>query len=113
MEIEPQIEREYIESRKVALVYKEFPLTSIHPGAVDYGLAAKCAQEQGKWREMHDKIFNEQNKLGVGTIPYSWRFLLNQLGLANSYEFMKRLFEYRLDTKDHLGQFHVFLVLYD
>jgi protein-disulfide isomerase len=66
----PQIEREYIDTGKAALVYKEFPLPSIHPGAVDYGLAAKCAQEQGKWREMHDKIFDEQNKLGVDTIPY-------------------------------------------
>ena len=66
----PKIEREYIDTGKVVLVYRDFPLTSIHPGAVDYALAAECAQEQGKWREMHDKIFDEQNKLGLGTIPY-------------------------------------------
>ena len=66
----PQIESEYIDGGEVVLVYKEFPLTSIHPGAVHYGLAAQCAQEQGKWREMHDKMFDEQNKLGPGTIPY-------------------------------------------
>lgn len=65
-----QIESEYINTGKVALVYKDFPLTSIHPGAVDYSLAAECAQEQEKWREMHDKIFDEQNKLGRDTIPY-------------------------------------------
>ena len=69
-EILPQIESEYINTGKAVLVYKEFPLTSIHPGAVFYGLAAKCAQEQGKWREMHDKMFDEQNKLGADTIPY-------------------------------------------
>jgi protein-disulfide isomerase len=67
----PQIESEYLDSGKAVLVYKEYPLTSIHPGAVDYGLAAKCGQEKGKWREMHDKIFDEQNKLGPATIPYS------------------------------------------
>jgi protein-disulfide isomerase len=66
----PQIEREYLETGKAVLIYKEYPLTSIHPGAVHYGLAAKCAQEQGMWRQMHDKIFDEQNKLGIGTIPY-------------------------------------------
>jgi protein-disulfide isomerase len=66
----PQIEREYLDTGKAVLVYKEFPLTSIHPGAVHYGIAAKCAQEQGMWKEMHDKIFDEQNKLGIGTIPY-------------------------------------------
>lgn len=67
----PQIEIEYLDTGKAVLVYKEFPLTSIHPGAVDYGMATKCAGEQGKWREMHDKIFNEQNKLGIATIPYA------------------------------------------
>jgi protein-disulfide isomerase len=66
----PQIESEYIESGKAVLAYFDFPLTSIHPGAVHYGLAAKCAEEQGKWREMHDKMFDEQNKLGPDTIPY-------------------------------------------
>jgi protein-disulfide isomerase len=66
----PQIESEYIESGQAVLAYFEFPLTSIHPGAVHYGLAAKCAEEQGKWREMHDKMFDEQNKLGQDTIPY-------------------------------------------
>jgi protein-disulfide isomerase len=65
-----QIESEYLDSGKAVLVYKEFPLTSMHPGAVDYALAAKCAGEQGKWRDMHDKIFDEQNKLGPSTIPY-------------------------------------------
>jgi protein-disulfide isomerase len=69
-EILPQIESEYIDTGQAVLIYKEFPLTSIHPGAVHYGLAAKCAQEQGKWREMHDKMFDEQNKLGSNTIPY-------------------------------------------
>lgn len=67
----PQVEDEYLDSGKAVLVYKEYPLTSIHPGAVDYGLAAKCAQDQDKWREMHDKIFDEQNKLGPATIPYA------------------------------------------
>jgi protein-disulfide isomerase len=66
-----QIEKEYLESGKAVLVYKDFPLTSIHPGAVDYAHGAKCAQDQDKWREMHDKIFDEQNKLGPATIPYT------------------------------------------
>jgi protein-disulfide isomerase len=66
----PLIESEYLDTGKAVLVHKEFPLIAIHPGAEDYGLAAKCAGEQGAWREMHDKIFDEQNKIGPGTIPY-------------------------------------------
>lgn len=65
-----QLESEYVSAGKVAFVYKDFPLDSIHPGATPWALAAQCAHEQNKWREMHNKIFDEQQKLGDGTVPY-------------------------------------------
>lgn len=67
----PQLEKDYITPGKIAFVYRDFPLDSIHPGARSYALAAECAKEQNKWRDMHDKIFEEQSKEGVGTVPYS------------------------------------------
>ena len=64
-----QIKSEYIDSGKsVKFVYRDFPLTSIHPLAVKYAEAAECAGDQGKYWQMHDKIFEEQDKLGQGTI---------------------------------------------
>lgn len=66
-----QLESEYINTGKVAFVYRDFPLTSIHPAALPSAIATECAREQGKWREAHNQIFDEQNKLGSGTVDYS------------------------------------------
>ena len=63
------IKSEYIDSGKsVKFVYRDFPLSSIHPLAQKYAEAAECAKDQNKYWEMHDKIFEEQDKLGQGTI---------------------------------------------
>ena len=63
-----QIKSEYIGAGKsVKFVYRDFPL-SFHPMAQKYAEAAECAGDQNRYWEMHDKIFEEQEKLGTGTI---------------------------------------------
>ncbi len=47
---------------KVKLVFKNFPL-SFHKQAMNAAKAALAAGEQGKYWEMHDKIFEKYNKL--------------------------------------------------
>lgn len=66
-----QLENEYVKTGKVLFVYKDFPLEQIHPSAAPAAIAAECARDQGKWRDMHNKIFDEQNKQGAGTIDFS------------------------------------------
>lgn len=66
----PLIKSKYIDTGKVRFVYRDFPL-SFHPGAHVAAEAAECAEEQGKYWEMHDQIFHEQDKLGQGTIQFS------------------------------------------
>jgi len=64
-----RLKSEYIDSGKsVKFVYRDFPLNSIHPLAQKYAEAAECSGDQGKYWQMHDKIFEEQDKLGQGTI---------------------------------------------
>ena len=48
---------------EVKFVYKEFPLTSIHQNALNAAKAAVAAQKQGKFWEMHDKLFANQRAL--------------------------------------------------
>ncbi len=47
----------------VRLVFKHFPLASIHPYARSAAIAAECAGEQGLFWEMHDRLFANQTAL--------------------------------------------------
>ena len=57
----PSIYEEYIDQGKVKLVFRDFPIQSIHPNALPASIAAECANDQGKFKEMHDKLFENQN----------------------------------------------------
>ena len=65
----PQLEREYIATGKVKYVFRNFPIESIHPLAFKAHEAANCAGEQGKYWEMHDRLFANQNALGLKDLP--------------------------------------------
>lgn len=47
------------------LVFKQFPLTSIHPNALPASKAALAAGKQGKYWEMHKKLFENNRALGA------------------------------------------------
>ena len=72
----PQLKTDYIDTGKVKLVYRDFPL-SFHPMAIPAAEAANCAREKGgdaAYFKMHDKIFEEQNKLDGGTVQSTVQF---------------------------------------
>jgi len=56
-----QVMQEY--PKDVKRVYKQFPLTSIHPNALPASKAAVAAGKQGKFWEMHAKLFGNQRDL--------------------------------------------------
>jgi len=58
-----KIEADY--KGKVNVVYYQFPLVSIHPHAQKAAEASLCANEQGKFWQLHDAMFNDQQNLGV------------------------------------------------
>lgn len=48
---------------QLRFVYRNFPLTEIHPHTLHAALAAEAAAAQGKFWEMHDYIFHHQHTL--------------------------------------------------
>ncbi|MBI4919127.1 DsbA family protein [archaeon] len=55
----PSMMKEYIDSGKVKLVYKDLPLP-FHPNAKNAAVAARCGGDQGNYWGMHDELFGNQ-----------------------------------------------------
>ena len=58
-----QIETNY--AQKIRVVFRQFPLTSLHPHAQKAAEASLCANEQQKFWEMHDAMFQDNKNLEV------------------------------------------------
>jgi protein-disulfide isomerase len=65
-EVWPSLQTEY--GDQIRLVYRDFPLTSIHSNATPAAAAANCAREQDKYWEYNEKLF--EMKLNLGTSTY-------------------------------------------
>lgn len=71
-----QIEKQYIDTGKVKLVYRDFPL-GFHKDAQKAAEAAECAGEQGKYYEMHNLLFEK----GVAGGSSSFKSYASEIGL--------------------------------
>jgi len=58
----PQLEKNYIDTGKIKFVYKDLPLDNLHPNARPAHIASECADEQGKFWEYHDVLFEKQSE---------------------------------------------------
>jgi protein-disulfide isomerase len=65
----PQIVAEYVKTGKVKYVVRNFPLESLHPRAFQAAEAARCASEQKKYWEMHQRLMSSQNALDAKSLP--------------------------------------------
>lgn len=65
-EVFAKLQDEY--PQQVRLVYRDFPLSSIHANAAPAAEAANCANEQGKFWPFHEKLFSME--LGLSDEAY-------------------------------------------
>ena len=58
---EPDVRKRIVDAGLASITYYDFPLT-MHPNTMPASHAAACADEQGKFWSMHDKIFQSQDE---------------------------------------------------
>ena len=59
----PRLRADYIETGKVRFLYRDFPRGFQGPG-LDAAVAARCAGDQGRYWQMHDRLFGDDRRLG-------------------------------------------------
>lgn len=74
-EVKPLLMEKYGDN--ILYVYKDFPLTSIHPQAFPASEAALCANEQEAYEPFHELLFSGTMELG----PAAYLAFAEQLGL--------------------------------
>jgi protein-disulfide isomerase len=79
---------------KVQIVYRQYPIESLHPFAPKAAEASLCANDQGKFWELHDAMFADQTKLAVTDLKQTAR----RLGLDG------KEFDSCLDSGRHVEQ---------
>lgn len=64
---------------RIRLVFRQLPLPAVHPAAEKAAEASECAADQGKFWEMVDKLYAEQNNLSESAlIKYAGELGLDQ-----------------------------------
>jgi len=61
-----EIETKYAD--KIRVVYRQYPLTSLHPHAQKAAEASLCADEQKRFWDFHDSLFGNQQDLTVDSL---------------------------------------------
>jgi protein-disulfide isomerase len=66
-EILPELKARYLDTGKVFLVFKHFPL-AMHKNAMPAAIAADCAAQQDRFWQLHDLMFRNQPDLSASRI---------------------------------------------
>ncbi len=83
-QVYPQLKKDYIDSGKVKLVYRNYPLPFHDPMATYEAKAALCAREQGgdsTYFKIHDEIFKQTTSNGNGLTKDKVKQIAVSLGL--------------------------------
>ena len=82
----PLIEKNYVDTGKVKLVYRDFPL-GFHQNAKPAHIASECANKQDAFWEYHDILFEKQSQwqsLELDIVNEQFKVYAQELGLEES-----------------------------
>lgn len=83
----PKIIKRYIDKGKIKFVMRELPIPNLNLRANAASHAALCAGSQGKYWEMHDTLFNNQQKMSDQDIyTYASEIGLNTTEFNSCFE---------------------------
>lgn len=80
----PQLKKDYIDTGKVKMVFRDFPLSFHDPMATTEAIAANCAREQGgdtAYFEFHNEMFKRTTSNGNGLSKDKIYTIATDLGL--------------------------------
>jgi protein-disulfide isomerase len=95
------LDSEYVKTGKVRMAYLNFPLTSIHPNAQAAAEAAMCASVQDRFWQMHESLFDSQQRweaernpmptfdslaVAAGVEPKAWQSCMSSHATARLIE---------------------------
>lgn len=66
--IASQLKKLATDNNDVNVIWKDFPITTLHPTSGNAHIAARCAHEQGKFWEYHDQLFANQSDFSRGAL---------------------------------------------
>jgi len=88
-DISGTFQKEYVDSGRVRYIFRNFPLTQMHPFALSAGKALLCAGDQQLFWPMHDRLFADQSALERS----------NLLSTAAALKLETRAFDQCLDSE--------------
>jgi protein-disulfide isomerase len=96
----PQIKKDYVDTGKVRIVFRDYPLP-FHSNAQKAHEAAECADDQGKFWDMHSKLFSNQQALSVADLKkYAGELALDQTEFDECLDSGKHAAEVQQDLAD-------------
>ena len=104
----PLIQENYIDTGKIKFVYRDFPLDQLHPNARPAHVAAECADDQGKFWEYHDILFERvgewqslpRSSLGDKFVAFADELELDQSSFVTCLESIEVAQEVQSDYLD-------------
>ncbi|MCE9651902.1 MAG: DsbA family protein [Nitrosarchaeum sp.] len=97
----PLILEQYVDTGKVKFVFRDFPIQNSHPNAMPAAVAAECANEQNKYWQFHDELFENQgvwNKMAITNATKVFKEFATKLDLNQDQ------FNSCLDSGKYIGE---------